>query len=231
MKAGKMETFTVYEKVFDIKGTQLVMVYISEGDWKQGSEPFHFNPFYMGKFPVTQRQYEVITGKNPSKFKGNGNLPVKNVSWLDAVEFCKKLSQLTGKTFRLPTEAEWEYAARAGTTTEYWWGDSMDNKHCWYGGNSGGKTRPVDEKVNEHTNLFGLCDILGNVWEWTHSDYVSSYGGSEVLCSENATKNKSLRGGSWFVNSDLCRVAYRNYDAPSNWLNSYGGFRVMFDLP
>ena len=129
-------------------------------------------PFYMGKYEVTQAQYERTMGKNPSRFKG-ASLPVDEVSWFDATEFCRKLSQRTGKTVRLPTEAEWEYACRAGTTTYYFFGDgeSVDD-YAWFGRDSEGRHHPVGGK---RANPWGLHDMYENVVEWCSDWYDAGY--------------------------------------------------------
>ncbi|WP_161575412.1 SUMF1/EgtB/PvdO family nonheme iron enzyme [Beggiatoa leptomitoformis] len=240
VKEGQSGEFTVYEKTFDVNGTELVMVYVPAGEFIMGSnngssdeKPVHKvkieKAFYMGKYPVTQAQWQAVMGNNPSNWKGD-NLPVERVRWENCIAFCEKLSKLSGKTIRLPSEAEWEYACRAGTTTAYWWGGNMDGNRCWYGENSGETTHPVDEKVNAHTNPFGLCDMSGNVWEWTHSDYTSGYDGNELALSENTSKNKTLRGGSWNYNADFTRSANRYYYEPS-YLNLIIGFRVVLISP
>ena len=120
--------------------------------------------FYMSVTEVTQAQYGAVMGENRSYFK-NHDLPVDSVSWDDAVEFCRKLSKKEGKTYRLPTEAEWEYAARAGSTSRYCFGDDANSlaEHAWYGSNSDGRTHPVGQKK---PNAFGLYDMHGNVYEW-----------------------------------------------------------------
>ncbi|MEN9849421.1 MAG: hypothetical protein RL368_2161, partial [Pseudomonadota bacterium] len=232
LKAGKLETVTVFEKTFDIAGTQLVMVYIPEGTLQAGNKTFTLQPFYMGKFPVTQAQYEAVMGDNPSNWKGK-NLPVERVYWKQAREFCQKLSALLKNDFRLPSEAEWEYACRAGTTTEYWWGDNMDNSRCWYDKNSGSQTHRVDEKVNEHVNPFGLCDMHGNVWEWCqdewHGDFADANADGTAYGSEDNDCSRLLRGGSWVGNADVCRSAVRSHYSGRN--DGYGGFRVVFPVP
>ncbi len=223
-------------------GLQLAMVELPGGKFMMGSpdsdpdaqsseKPQHqvkVNSFAIGKYPVTQAQYQAVMGTNPSRFQNNPQNPVENVSWDDAQAFCRKLSQITGKTYRLPTEAEWEYACRAGTTTRFYFGDDANQlgDYAWYEGNSGGTTHPVGQKK---PNAWGLYDISGNVWEWCEDNWHSTYenapkDGSAWLTNDNDFK--ILRGGSWVVIPNGCRSASRryyyrrvNYD--------YGGFRVV----
>ena len=160
----------------------------------------------FGKYPVTQTLYQAVTGTNPSYFKHNPQHPVENVSWNDAQAFCEKLSQLTGKNYRLPTNFEWEYACRAGTTTNYYFGDDVNllKDYGWYNENSEGKTHPVGEKL---PNDWGLYDMHGNIWEWTNDG--------------------CLRGGSWNYVPYYCRSAYRYYDYRRDYRDYYDGFRVV----
>jgi formylglycine-generating enzyme required for sulfatase activity len=127
-------------------------------------------PFYLGVYPVTQAEYENVMGENPSKFKGDGTRPVENVSWIDAVAFCKKLSDKEGKEYRLPTEAEWEYACRAGSGSRWYCGDDVAalGEYAWYPENSGKSTHPVGQKK---PNAFGLYDMHGNVSQWCNDVY------------------------------------------------------------
>jgi hypothetical protein len=169
--------------------------------------------FSIGVYEVTQKQYEAVMGSNPSRCKGANN-PVDNVSWYEAVAFCAKLSSLraevaAGRIYRLPTEAEWEYACRAGTTTEYSFGDDERDlgKYEWFKDNSGDTTHAVGEKL---PNGWGLYDMHGNVWEW---------------CSDEEGSDRVFRGGSWSSSAGNCRSAYRfNYD-PS-YRVSFLGFRL-----
>ena len=133
-------------------------------------------PFYMGIYHVTQEQYEAVMGKNPSNFKGQQN-PVETVSWDEAVEFCKKASEKAGKKVRLPTEAEWEYACRAGSKTRFCFGDDDDKlgDFAWYAANSGNTTHPVGQKK---PNAWGLYDLHGNVWQWCADRYDAKYYGN-----------------------------------------------------
>ena len=186
-------------------------------------------PFHLGAFEVTQEQYEKVMGKNPSDSKGPTN-PVENVSWDDAVEFCRKLSELpeekaAGHVYRLPTEAEWEYACRAGTTTKFSFGDdeSRFGQHAWFDENSGEKTHPVGEKK---PNAWGLYDMHGNVSEWCqdwHGDYPS-----EPVTDPTGPTTGSLRvnrGGSWGSVAWSCQSGFREGYYPTNRYSSLG-FRV-----
>jgi formylglycine-generating enzyme required for sulfatase activity len=235
MKAGNKVDCTVYEKTFDIKGVPLIMVYIPAGSFQMGNnqwdwaKPVHpveiKKAFYMGKYPVTQKQYQAIMGDNPFYWKGD-HLPVESMYWKQAKEFCEKLSKLLKQDFRLPSEAEWEYACRAETTTNYWWGDNMDNNRCWYNDNSGSKTHPVNEKESEHTNPFGLCDMHGNVWEWCEDVWHGDYSGAPrdgSAWTQGDSTFYLLRGGSWRSNAGNCRSAYRSNSSVRCNLN---GFRV-----
>ncbi|MCG3173235.1 MAG: Hercynine oxygenase [Myxococcota bacterium] len=220
-------------------GVTLDLILIRPGTFVMGSEergpnekPVHkvtiSRPFYMGKFEVTQRQWEAVMGNNPSKFKGADN-PVDSVSWNDATEFCAKLAQKTGKRVVLPTEAQWEYACRAETTTDFYTGDGNQAlaDAGWYEANSGGKTQPVGKKK---PNAWGLHDMHGNVWEWC-ADRYGTYGADESTDPKGPASGNSrvLRGGSWNNDAQFCRSAYRNGYAPD--LRNYGfGFRVSLDL-
>ncbi|HPZ09954.1 MAG TPA: SUMF1/EgtB/PvdO family nonheme iron enzyme [Candidatus Eremiobacteraeota bacterium] len=211
------------------------MVYINGGTFQMGSnngrydeKPVHsvtVNSFYMGRYPVTNKEYCLYDSsrKNPGD-----NLPVVNVSWNDAVAYCKWLSKKTGENYRLPTEAEWEYACRAGTTTEYYWGDEMKDYYCWYYANSGEEVHPVGQKK---PNAFGLYDMSGNVWEWC-SDWYGNYPSVEAV---NPTGLKSgscsvLRGGACNCDAWDCRSAYRdwNYWPGSSYID---GFRLLKTVP
>lgn len=181
--------------------------------------------FYMGRTEVTQAQGQQVMGSNPSHFKGD-NLPVEQVSWDDAQAFVDKLNQLHDSYFyRLPSEAEWEYACRAGSTGDY--ADALDSM-AWYSDNSGGTTHEVGTK---QANAFGLYDMHGNVWEWCEDWYHSSYNGAPLDGSAwlngGEQKYRVLRGGSWFSHgSNYTRSAYRGWYSPELRFN-YVGFRVV----
>ncbi|MFM7574553.1 MAG: SUMF1/EgtB/PvdO family nonheme iron enzyme [Snowella sp.] len=184
--------------------------------------------FYLGKYPVTQEQYQAIMGNNPSHFKDNPKNPVESVSWNDAQEFCRKLSNKTKKNYRLPSKAEWEYACRAGTQTRYYFGDDekLLGEYAWYG-ELLGKTHPVGQKK---PNNWGLYDMHGNVWEWSedvwHEDYENTPKDGTAWYDNHFQANKVLRGGSWSDNSGDCRSARRSYLTPVHRDNSVG-FRVV----
>ncbi len=218
----------------DLNGVSLEMIFVPGGSFKMGSpkgdgfdkeKPQHdvtVPGFYIGKYPITQAQWEAVIGKNPSHFKGDPALPVENVSWNDAKKFCEKLARMTGKAYRLPSEAEWEYACRAGTTGKY--AGDLDTM-AWYDQNSSFKTHPVGQK---QPNAFGLYDMHGNVWEWCEDVWHDNYNGAPTDGSAwligGDSSYRVLRGGSWYDHGDVCRSAYRNCNRPV--VRSYG-FRVV----
>jgi len=206
--------------------------------------------FFMGRYPVTQAQWAFVANLpqqktelnlDPSEFKGE-NLPVETVNWYEAVEFCDRLSTHTGREYRLPTEAEWEYACRAGTTTPFHFGPIITTDVANYNGNStyGGspkgdyreKTTPVDFFNN--ANAFGLSDMHGNVWEWCldhwHANYEGAPTDGSAWIEGGDSDRRVLRGGSWFNNPRNCRSAYRYNSIPAN-RNNFNGFRVLCVAP
>ncbi|NCR41614.1 MAG: formylglycine-generating enzyme family protein [Microcystis aeruginosa W13-11] len=207
----------------------------SDLDAKSEEKPQHqvkVNSFAIGKYPVTQAQYEAVMRNNPSRFQNNPQNPVEKVSWNDAQAFCQKLSQITGKTYRLPIEAEWEYACRAGTTTRFYFGDDANQlgDYAWYVGNSQQTTHPVGQKK---PNAWGLYDMSGNVWEWCEDNWHDSYenaprDGSAWLRNDN--NYHIVRGGSWDFNPYYCRSASRIRFSPGFDFN-YLGFRVACVSP
>jgi len=211
------------------------MIWIPAGRFRMGDirgtgrddeKPVHevsVKRFAIGRYQITFAEYDKfaeVTNRKKPKDKGWGrdNRPVINVSWEDAVAYTEWLSKQTGQSYRLPTEAEWEYAARAGTKTNYWWGNDMgkNRANCDGSGSqwSGKKTAPVG---SFEPNPFGLYDTVGNVWEWTGSEYESKYSGKEQVCLSKEDSNDSglfvLRGGSWGVNAGGARSASRNWDS------------------
>lgn len=222
------------EMVLISKGQFLMGAPETEEDSRSSERPQHqvtVPEFLMGKYPVTQVQWKAVAGlpkvrqelnPDPSEFKGD-NLPVEQVSWLDAVEFCDRLSHYTGRQYRLPSEAEWEYACRAGTATPFHFGEIISTEVANYDGNNtygaghkgiySRETSPVGSfKV---ANRFGLYDLHGNVWEWCADHWHKSYEGAPTDGSQwidsGATRiaPRLLRGGSWDKNPRLCRSAYR----------------------
>jgi len=183
-------------------------------------------PFYLGVYEVTQQQYEAVTGSNHSSLKSANN-PVERVSWQDCVQFCDDVSNKTGMTVRLPTEAEWEYACRAGTDTSFYFGDdeSRLDDYAWYSRNSGRTTHPVGEKA---PNAWGLYDMYGNVAEWC-SDWYGNYPEQAVRdpLGPDAGPGRIVRGASYTEN--LCRSAAR-FSVPPGFFPSNFGFRVLANV-
>ncbi len=202
-----------------------------DSDAHRDEKPQHLvritKPFYLGVTEVTQQQYERVMGQNPSWFKGDPQRPVEMVSWEDAVAFCGKLSQKEGRTYRLPTEAEWECACRAGSTTKWSFGDDPAGlkDQAWFNENSNGTTHPVAQKK---PNAFGLYDMHGNVWELCADWYADKYYAESTVddpLGATAGSCRVFRGGSWSYGARGCRSASRYTDTPAYW--SYNlGFRV-----
>ena len=185
-------------------------------DWEKPTHQVTLtNDYYIGKYEVTQNLWKAVMGKNPSKFKGD-NLPVEQVSWNDCQKFISKLNNITGKTFRLPTEAEWEYAARGGKKSRGYQYSGSNNLSdvAWYVGNSWSKTHAVGSK---QANELGIYDMSGNVWEWCH-DWYGKYSSSSQTNPTGATSGsiRVNRGGSWGSSAGLCRSSFRNYNSPDS---------------
>ena len=266
--SGKAQHFL--EKLGD--GVALDMVQIPAGSFLMGSPddelersdaegPQHsvkVPSFFMGRYPVTQAQWRVVARMkpvnseiemklNPSNFEGDDR-PVEQVNWFEAQEFCARLSATTpGRIYRLPSEAEWEYACRAGTQTAFCFGETLTTNLANYRGTewkevgeSGQYGRGPKGEYREETmpvgrfpaNDFGLHDLHGNVWEWCEDEWHGSYKGAPedgsawVDVEATDERNRVLRGGSWFNYPRHCRSAFRNSDTPGNRVNSYG-FRVV----
>ncbi|MDA3885298.1 MAG: SUMF1/EgtB/PvdO family nonheme iron enzyme [Candidatus Delongbacteria bacterium] len=233
------------------------MVYVEGGTFQMGransstSEPVHsvtLNDFYIGKYVVTQAQYEAIMGCNPSKFSGTNN-PVENVNWDEAVEYCRKLSKIKGVTYRLPTEAEWEFAARGGNQGSVYGGSGgydyagSDDIYAvaWHWGNSNESTHQVGGK---QPNELGIFDMSGNVNEWCSDWYDSDYyknSTSNNPIGPGIGRSRVVRGGYWYAHpaycrvfrhpgygtyAELCRIWNRDY-APPTSRKDYTGFRVV----
>jgi formylglycine-generating enzyme required for sulfatase activity len=257
--------------VEDLGKVKLNMVLIKSGSFMMGApeneegsrdneRPQHkvtVPSFFMGQYPITQAQWKTVASlpqvnrelkPEPSYFKGD-NRPVERVSWFDAVEYCDRISQHTGRIYRLPFEAEWEYACRAGTTTPFHFGETIttdlanyrgtDNEeHKWsgsYGRGTKGIYRQETTNVGSFglANAFGLYDMHGNVWEccadYWHSDYEGARTDRSVWLTDNDNNYRVLRGGSWDYNPKHCRSAYRDYLKP-DYVSNKLGFRVVCDV-
>jgi formylglycine-generating enzyme required for sulfatase activity len=214
-------------------------------DWEKPQHQVSVPSFFMSKYPVTQAQYQAIMGNNPSRFQGSKastsltkHRPVECVSWDDAVIFCQKLSQNTGKNYKLPSEAQWEYACRAGTTTPFYFGESITPDLVNYDGNytyadaPQGKYREQTTDVGSFPpNAFGLYDMHGNVWEWCEDDWQENYIDAPINGTALISRSdiKLLRGGSWYNDPESCRSAsrYSNLGAVRDDLYYSFGFRVV----
>lgn len=234
-----------------INSAEMEFVLIPAGEFDMGSplrekrrklweSPVHRvtvkKPFYLGKYPVTQTQWQRVMGSNPSYFKGS-ELPVENVSWEETQEFLRKLNEMENTlSYRLPTEAEWEYAARAGTMTGYSFGEEASElyEYAWFLKNSELRTHPVGLKK---PNLRGLYDMYGNVGEWVQDEYHISYedAPSDGKAWENPFSSslskpvRVRRGGGWNGNAGCCRSAERLFAAQDRRFNSLG-FRVAKEV-
>lgn len=221
---------------FKVKGVSLQMVYVEGGTFRMGAtseqgsdawgweKPVHsvtLSGYYIGKTEVTQALWKAVMGSNPSCFKGD-NLPVERVSWNDCQEFIRKLNALTGQNYRLPTEAEWEFACRGGNNSRGYKYSGSNNlgSVAWYDGNSGNKTHPVGTKA---PNELGIYDMSGNVWEWC-SDW---YGDYRRVAQTNPIgpydgSYRVGRGGSWDAYARICRSSDRNGDSPALRSTNFG---------
>lgn len=219
------------EQPFMVKGVEFKMIKVEGGTFSMGAtseqgsdayddeKPVHsvtLSDYYIGETEVTQELWQAVMGSNPSCFQGDNQRPVERVSWDDCQEFIKKLNQLTGNEFRLPTEAEWEYAARGGKYSKdyvYKYSGSNDaDKVAWNDDNSGGKTHPVKTKKD---NELGLYDMSGNVWEWCN-DWWGCYQSNSQTNPTGPSEGESrvLRGGGWCYFDMGVRVSRRDYLTP-----------------
>jgi len=244
--SGNSLTDTVYIAqgfVENISGIKFEMVSVKGGTFRMGAtseqggsydsdeRPVHevmLSDYYIGKFEVTQGVWKAVMGSNPSYFKKGDDYPVEYVSWNEAQEFCTKLSELTGKTYALPTEAQWEYAARGGNKSKgYKYSGSNDIEDvAWYGDNSNSSTHPVGQK---QPNELGIYDMSGNVWEWCSDWYSSNYYSNSPSIEPKGPSSGSyrvLRGGGWDGDARHCRVSYRYPYYPIGSYDFYG-FRVV----
>lgn len=207
-----------------------------DDEMQNNEQPSHkvvLPDFYIGQFPVTQALWKGIMGENdnPSSFKGD-NRPVEQVSWNETKYFLQKLAELTNRKYRLPSEAEWEYAARGGLLSQgYRYAGSDKLKSTgWYNANSHGETKPVGLK---YPNELHLYDISGNVWEWVedfwHDHYQGAPNDGSAWVTHPTTADRVIRGGSWDSSALPCRVSYRHKSAPDNRLDSIG-FRLAFTI-
>ncbi|NET14888.1 MAG: formylglycine-generating enzyme family protein [Okeania sp. SIO1H6] len=233
------------------KGVTLEMVSIPGGSFVMGSAenevetdspegPQHevtIQPFYISKYPITQDQYQAIMGKNPSHFKG-GKRPVETVTWHNATTFCQNLSKKIGKTYKLPSESQWEYACRAGTTTPFYFGETITTDLVNYNGNYTYGDAPKGEYRGETTdvgsfppNAFGLYDMHGNVWEWCqdiwHDNYEGAPNDGSAWETGGDSKIRVLRGGYWEDEPGNCRSGFRLW-GDAGFCSNNRGFRVVY---
>jgi formylglycine-generating enzyme required for sulfatase activity len=206
----------------------------SDGD--SDAFPIHrvsINSFLMGATEVTEAEWKAVMGINPNYHQSCGdNCAVSHISWNDAKIYVSKLSQQTGKKFRLPSEAEWEYAARAGSVGKWTFGDAQTllAEHAWFAANSGFATHSV---ANKKANGYGLYDMHGNLWEWVediwHPNYVGAPINGSAWVTEGDDQHRVLRGGSWFDQPNSLKSSYRSWNTPV--INYYGaGLRVARDF-
>lgn len=198
---------------------------------EQPRHQVNLRSFALGKYEVTQAQWQSLMGANPSATI-NPALPVEKVSWSDIQVFIQKLNSKTGRQYRLPSEAEWEYAARAGSTTLYSFGDDAGqlDRFAWYGANAGGRPHPVGQK---QANPYGLHDMHGNVWEWVQDCHKEDYRGTPsdgTAFERSGLCVRVLRGGSWYFPAEHLRSAYRSAYLPGFRYFDVG-FRLAASLP
>lgn len=218
------------EMVFVQGGTFTMGCTTEQGnDCGNDERPAHkviLDDYYIGKYEVTQAQWKAVMGSNPSKFSGCDNCPVEQVSWDDVQEFIRKLNSLTGKKYGLPTEAQWEYAARGGNKSKSYKysGSNEVDRVAWYWNNAEFKTHLVGKKL---PNELGIYDMSGNIWEWC-SDWYASYSSDSNFNHQSPSSDnyRILRGGSGLYTAPLCRVAYRIYNIPK-YRNEDYGFRLV----
>lgn len=225
-----VETEYAEKTTFTVNGVSFNMIAVKGGTFTMGAtseqgddaysdeKPTHqvtLSDYCIGETEVTQELWQAVMGSNPSYFSGNLQRPVESVSWNDCQEFIKKLNQLTGKTFRLPTEAEWEYAARGGSQSHgyKYAGSNTIGDVAWYTVNSSSTTHPVKQK---QANELGLYDMSGNVWEWCQ-DWYGSYSSSSQTnpTGPSSGSDRVFRGGSWGLSAWHCRVSYRGISTPT----------------
>jgi len=230
--------------------TTIELVRIPPGNFQMGSgneiyseSPVHevtfTDEFYFGKYLITQNQWENVMGTNPSYFRKSPEHPVENISWEEAKEFCRRLTERCGTQVRLPSESEWEYVCRSGTENEFFFtsaGPFIDEtgifletrrslrQYAWFNENSRGETHAVGDKK---PNPWGIYDIIGNVWEWCEDVWHSRYDnapsdGSPWITESDRQPRRCLRGGAWDMDAFRCRSTYRSYDWKELASNSFG---------
>lgn len=228
------------ESVFNVKGVSFEMVSVEAGSFTMGTPPTETGSgtnerpqhlvkiskdYMLGKTPVTQELWQAVMGNNPSYFKGDLQRPVEQVSWNDCQAFIAKLNELTGKNFRLPTEAEWEFAARGGNKSNgtIFAGSNTPKSVAWYSTNSGGKTQPVAQKT---PNELGLYDMSGNVCEWVNDIY-AAYSSAAAVDPNGAVSGnfRVYRNGSYVDAAANCRCGYR-YPAQPTYKKTFIGLRL-----
>jgi len=216
--------------------TGMEFVWVPGGCFNMGSnhgdsdeKPVHnvcLDGFWMGKYEVTQGQWQKIMGNNPSSFKKGNDFPVESVSWKDANAFIKRLNSRTGNTFSLPSEAQWEYSARSGGKNQKYSGGDDVNRFAWYTSNSGGSTHKVGTKTS---NDLGIYDMSGNVWEWCQDIYAKDaykkHSSKNPIYAQSGS-DRVRRGGSWFNSPANVRCASRYRNTPDNRY-SFLGFRLL----
>jgi Uncharacterized conserved protein len=217
---------TYMEFVLIHPGTFTMGASLEDGDEAPEHKVKITKAFYLGQYEVTQKQWEEIMGNNPSNFKGE-NQPVDSVSWEEVQQFLSKLQEKTGHQFTLPTEAQWEYAARAATNTKWDFGDneSLLSEYAWFGENSESMTHPVGQK---RPNGWNLYDMYGNVQEWVNDWYANSYKYKDGSDPQGPSLGHSrvIRGGAWGDDATMVRSTYRNASATDNKTPG-NGFRVV----
>ena len=223
-------------KVYTVNGVSFKMIAVKGGtfqmgsdDWYEWEKPVHqvtLSDYYIGETEVTQELWSAVMGSNPSKFTGNMQRPVEQVSWDDCQTFIYKLNQLTGETFRLPTEAQWEYAARGGNKSKGYTysGSDAEDVVAWYWDNSDRTTHPVKTKA---PNELGIYDMTGNVYEWCSDWYGDYSSAAQTDPTGPATGSSRVARGGWYNDAASCRVAYRNYGTPTT-SNRILGLRLAY---
>jgi formylglycine-generating enzyme required for sulfatase activity len=220
-------------KEYTVGGVTFKMIRVEAGTFQMGStsgdseeKPVHSvtisKDYYIGATEVTQDLWKAVMGSDPSNFTTSAQLPVEQVSWNDCQTFITKLNSLTGATFRLPSEAEWEFAARGGNKSQGYTysGSNTVGDVAWYKDNSSSKPHVVKTKA---PNELGIYDMSGNVWEWCQ-DWYHSYSSSAVTDPTGPTSGsyRMFRGGGWSGGATYCRCADRNYDKPTTWSSTFG---------